>query len=358
MADPVNPAALAAANANAAALMSSSSPSAPTGVDGATQAASLLLSLGHEAAAEVLKSLPPSKVAAIAKAAKSLRAVDDSVQAQAIARFNHTMAYFDSTSTTRTRAFEQMLTAAIGKDAAQRAFKEELPITDELGMQPIVDADDADIALLLEHESPEVIALVMSVLTPEKARAVLSHLPVALQAPTLFALANFQAIDAAYVADVISGLAQQVRELVTGPRRRPLTGEKNALEILRKFKADERRSLLEELERTAPELSGRMKSRLFAFDDLAKLPRKAIQQILQACDARVLALALKGAPPSVTDAVVANMSQRSAAALREEIELLGRVKLAQIEKAQLDVVAVITGLAEQGTIDIEIEEEG
>ena len=328
-------------------------------VDGATMAASLLLALGHEAAAEVLKSLPPAKVQAIAQAARSLRAVDDSVSARAVARFNQTMQAFESTSSTRTRAFEQLLVSAIGKDAADRAFNLDVPVMpDELGMQPIVDADDADIALLLEHESPEVIALVMSVLTPEKARAVLSHLQPTLQALTLFALANFQTIDSGYVADVIGGLAQQVRELVTGPRRRPLTGEKNALEILRRFKADDRRSLLEELERTAPELSGRMKSRLFAFDDLARLPRKAIQQILQACDARTLALALKGSPPSVTDAVVANMSQRSAAALREEIDLLGRVKLSQIEKAQLEIIAVITGLAEQGTIDIEIEDEG
>lgn len=330
-------------------------PTAP--VDGATMAASLLLALGHEAAAEILKALPEAKVAMIAKAARSLRAVDEGVAEAAVHRFNHTMEFFDNNSSTRTRAFENLLVAAIGKDAATRAMQDNTPSAEELSMKPIVEADDADVALLLENESPEVIALVMSVLMPEKAKSILSHLPFELQAPALQSLAGFEAIEPAYVNDVVSGLAQQVRELVTGPRRRPVTGEKNALEILRRFKADDRRGLLEELERTAPELSGRIKSKLFAFDDLAKLPRKAIQQILQSCDSRSLAAALKGAPPSVTEAIVANMSQRAGAALRDEIEMLGRVKLAAVEKAQGEVVAIIMGLAEQGTIDIEMDEE-
>lgn len=330
---------------------------APDPVDGATAAASVLLALGHEAAAEVLKLLPEEKVAAIARAARSLRAVDESVSEVSVARFITAMERFGNDRSTRTRAFENLLVAAIGKDAAEKAMADNGPSQEELAVKPINEADDADVALLLENESPEVIALVLSVLAPEKAKAVLAHLPVEMQAPALNSLAGFQAIEPAYVNDVVSGLAQQVRELVTGPRRKPVTGEKNTLEILRRFKPEERRELLEELERTAPELAGRIKSKLFAFDDIARLPRKAIQQILQATDSRSLALALKGAPPSVTDTIVANMSQRAAAALRDEIEMLGRVKLAQVEKAQSEVVATIMELGEQGLIDIEIEDE-
>jgi flagellar motor switch protein FliG len=105
------------------------------------------------------------------------------------------------------------------------------------------------------------------------------------------------------------------------------------------------------------ELMGRIKSKLFAFDDITRLPRKAIQRVLQSADSRALGLALKGAPPSVADVIMTNMSQRAAAALREEIEMLGRVKLAQVESAQAEIVAIIMGLAEEGLIDIDLDDE-
>jgi flagellar motor switch protein FliG len=332
-------------------------PPALAKVDGATMAASLLLALGQEAAAEVLKALPEAKVAAIARAARTLRAVDERVSDVSVSRFIQTMERFETDRSTRTRAFENMLVAAIGQDAANKAMLDDGPSVEELAVKPLVDAEAADVALLLENESPEVIALVLSVLQPDKAKEVLAGLPIELQAPALQSLAGFEAIEPSYVNDVVSGLAQQVRELVQGPRRKPVAGERSALEILRRFKPDDRRELMEELSRNAPELTGRIKSKLFAFDDIARLPRKGIQQVLQACDSRSLALALKGAPPSVTDAIVANMSQRAAAALRDEIEMLGRVKLAQVERAQSEIVGVIMGLAEQGLIDIEMDGE-
>jgi flagellar motor switch protein FliG len=197
----------------------------------------------------------------------------------------------------------------------------------------------------------------LSVLNPDKAKRILKELPLTLQAPTLHRLANFEAVEPGYVQEVISGLAQQVRELVSGPRRRPMSGERTAVDILRRFKAAERAEIMEELAQQDAELMGRIKSKLFAFDDITRLPRKAIQRVLQSADSRALGLALKGAPPSVADVIMTNMSQRAAAALREEIEMLGRVKLAQVESAQAEIVAIIMGLAEEGLIDIDLDDE-
>jgi flagellar motor switch protein FliG len=323
---------------------------------GASLAASLLLALGTEAAAQILKILPDDKVAAIARAARDPRAADEATGDLAIERFLRTMDGYHNDRGVRPRAFEHLLVAAIGKDAAGRAL-DGAPSIEEVAVKPIADADAADVALLLESEGPEVIALVLSVLNPDKAKRILKELPLTLQAPTLHRLANFEAVEPGYVQEVISGLAQQVRELVSGPRRRPMSGERTAVDILRRFKAAERAEIMEELAQQDAELMGRIKSKLFAFDDITRLPRKAIQRVLQSADSRALGLALKGAPPSVADVIMTNMSQRAAAALREEIEMLGRVKLAQVESAQAEIVAIIMGLAEEGLIDIDLDDE-
>jgi flagellar motor switch protein FliG len=323
---------------------------------GASLAASLLLALGTEAAAQILKILPDDKVAAMARAARDPRAADEATGDLAIERFLRTMDGYHNDRGVRPRAFEHLLVAAIGKDAAGRAL-DGAPSIEEVAVKPIADADAADVALLLESEGPEVIALVLSVLNPDKAKRILKELPLTLQAPTLHRLANFEAVEPGYVQEVISGLAQQVRELVSGPRRRPMSGERTAVDILRRFKAAERAEIMEELAQQDAELMGRIKSKLFAFDDITRLPRKAIQRVLQSADSRALGLALKGAPPSVADVIMTNMSQRAAAALREEIEMLGRVKLAQVESAQAEIVAIIMGLAEEGLIDIDLDDE-
>ena len=323
---------------------------------GAVRAAAVLLALGKDAAAVVLKALPEDKVAEVARAARGLRSGDKDAIDVAVAQFIEAMEGFDTDPGTRPRAFEHMLVSAIGSSAAARALVDPMRAADISAVQPLVDADDGDVALLLERESPQIIAVVLSVLSPEKSAGILRKLPAPIQAPVVRALATLESVHPDYVKDVVAGLAQQVRDLVSGPRRRPIGGEKCAVEVLRKFLPDDRKGLLEELERDAPELAGSIKGKIFAFDDIQRLGRRDIQALLQSCDVRSLALALKGAVPAVGDAIYANMSQRAAAALREETETMGRVRLAQVEAAQTEIVTVIMNLAEEGKININLDE--
>ena len=323
---------------------------------GAVRAAALLLALGKEAAAQVLKSLPEDKLAEVARAARALRSGDKDAMDVAVNHFIGAMEGFDTDPNTRPRAFEHLLVSALGPSAAARAMVDPLRAADVVAVQPLVDADDGDVALLLERESPQIVALILSVLNPDKAAGILRKLPSGVQGPVVRALASLESVQPDYVRDVVAGLAQQIKDLVSGPRRRPIGGEKCAVEMLRKFQPDDRKGLLEELENTAPELAATLKSKLFAFEDVQRLGRRDIQALLQACDVRTLALALKGSVPAVSAAIYMNMSQRAGAALKEEAEMMGRVRLAQVEAAQAEIVKAIMDLAEQGLININLDE--
>lgn len=331
-------------------------PLPPPVSDGALRAAALLLALGNDAAAVVLRALPDEKMKEVARAARSLTSADKDLVDKSVAQFISQMEGFGLDAGTRTRAFENLLVSAIGPQAAARAFVDAPRHKEDLGVQPLVDADDADVAMLLERESPHIIALILSVLQPEKAATILQKLPAEVQAPVVRALATLESVQPDYVRDVVEGLAQQIRDLVSGPRRRPVGGERSAVDVLRKLLPEDRKGLLEDLERTAPDLANALKGKLFAFDDLQRLGRRDIQALLQACDLRTLALALKGAVPAVAEVIFANMSQRAAAALREEIDNMGRVRLAQVEGAQSEIVKAILMLAEDGKININLDE--
>lgn len=325
--------------------------------NGAVRAAALLLALGNDAAAVVLRAMSDDKMKEVARAARGLKAADKTIVDDAVARFVDVMESFDNDPQTRTRAFENILVSALGPHAAARALIDGPRVRgDELGTQSIVDADDADVAMLLERESPHVIALVLSVVQPEKAAAILKKLPAATQAPVVKALASLDSVQPDYVKDVVAGLAQQIRDLLNGPRRRMVGGERSAVDMLRKLLPDDRKGLLDDLTRAAPELAANLKGKLFAFDDMQRLGRRDIQALLQTCDLRTLALALKGAVPAVADVIYANMSQRAAAALREEIDMMGKVRLAQVEGAQAEIVKSIMTLAEEGKININLDE--
>ena len=107
-----------------------------------------------------------------------------------------------------------------------------------------------------------------------------------------------------------------------------------------------------EIEKEDPELASLLRSKLFTFQDLVNLTDRDIQTFIREIDTARLAVALKGASPEVTEKVLSNMSGRAAEMMKDEIEALGPMRLAAVEEAQAELVAIAFGLAEQGRITL------
>ena len=97
----------------------------------------------------------------------------------------------------------------------------------------------------------------------------------------------------------------------------------------------------------------RVKAALFSFEDIVALPDRAVQQVLRGVDTKDLALALKGAGDAIRDKLLGNLSSRAGETLREEIELLGRVRMSAVEEARNSVLRVVRELEQQGQIVLE-----
>lgn len=309
--------------------------------------AAVLLALGPEVAAPILQRLPSDTVHAIARAARRLDAAPDSLLDDAAAAFVAGMTGYGTERFTRAVALREMVEKVLGPEGTAKALA---PPPAPGRLHELLAAEPADLALVLEKEQVTTSALVVALLPPERAAAVVQALPMAVRGELLRLASSMKAVSEAVVDDVVSGLADEIRRYMRAGKRRAVDGNQVTVAVLRKLKTDEQRSTIAEIERKDPQLAEALRGKLIAFEDLARLTKRELQTFLQSCDARTLAVALKGAPDNITDVILGGMSQRAAAALREEIELLGRVRIADIEAAQADLIKIVMRLADEGKV--------
>ena len=110
------------------------------------------------------------------------------------------------------------------------------------------------------------------------------------------------------------------------------------------------RQIVEGLHGVSPELANEVRSRMFLFEDIVQLDDRSVQQVLRLVDANDLAIALKGVTDVVRDKITNNMSERASTNLMEEVDLLGAVRLRDVEEARQKIIGTIRQLEEQGQI--------
>jgi flagellar motor switch protein FliG len=209
----------------------------------------------------------------------------------------------------------------------------------------------ARVAALLASESPQVVALVIANLPSPAAAGVLAALPPAEQPAVALRIARMGEVAPHVIQAVEEVLRQRTHE--AGEQTYAAAGGPKVLaEILGHADRAVERNVLEELSTSHGELAEQVRGMLFVFEDIVKLEERAIQQVLREVDQKDLVLALRGAPPEVVEVLLANMSERGAAMLKEEMELQQPQRKRDIDEAQSRVVAVVRRLEEAGTIVI------
>lgn len=144
--------------------------------------------------------------------------------------------------------------------------------------------------------------------------------------------------------DKFSGLIDNEQETIGGV--------KTLVEILNSVDRNTEKNIISSLEIEEPELAEQVKSSLFVFEDIVNLDKNSVQRILREVSNEDLALALKGASEKVTSVVFANISQRAAEMLKEDIQFMGPVRLSAVEEAQRKIVNIIRRLEEAGEVVI------
>ena len=213
-------------------------------------------------------------------------------------------------------------------------------------------ADPENLVTIVGEEHPQLIALVLSHLPPDKAAKIVECLPLAKQQEVIKRLANMEPTSSVVVEQVEKALRGRMGSFAA-PQIEALDGISAAASLLNRVQRSTERSILEGLRAEEPGLVEKIRRLMFTFADLIRVNDRGIQNLLRSVDAFKMSLALKIASPELKDKFFANMSKRAAERIKEEMELIGPVRASDVEAAQLQIVEEVLRLEESGELVIE-----
>ena len=318
---------------------------------GPEKAAILLLSLGQDKAARVLKELRDEQVSEVVTEIAALHVVEQDTVSEIVEVFSETRKQDVALCRGGLDQARELLAAAVDEEKVE----EILALVDQGVIEPpfawLAPVPAPDLSRILMRENPQTTAIVLSFLDPDIAAAVLQNLPDEYQQEVGIRIGELGDPTPEVVKRIEEGLRERI-----GPdafkRQYGVGGINTLVALLNRSDRATEREVLEALAQHDEELAGEVRRRLFVFEDIVGLDDRAIQTVLRNIDAKALPMALKGVRPEVQRKITGNLSSRAAQNLVEEIELLGPVRAADVEAAQVAVVAIINQLEQAGDIMI------
>ncbi|HIP86747.1 MAG TPA: flagellar motor switch protein FliG [Aquifex sp.] len=211
------------------------------------------------------------------------------------------------------------------------------------------------LATLLRKEHPQIIAVILALLTPSKVAKVIKEFPPELRIEVIKRMAILESISADRIKVIAENFLKEMKEFVGEEIK--IDGTKQAANILTSLDKYTSEEILSYIESENPELAEKIRDRMFTFEDIVKLDDKAILEILKTVDKQTLASALKEAPKEILDKFLKNMSKRAAQIFLEDMEIMGKVRKSEILRARRQIVKIVKRLIEQGIISYGEEEE-
>lgn len=311
------------------------------------KAAALVMAVGPEQAAQLMALLSETEVEALAREIAALKEVPvgalqqvvDELEAHASLREGMVEGGMDYARELLARWHGPggEVAARIAHGAVDAPFRF------------LANVEPADVAQALADEHPQSLALVLAHLPASYAAKVLEGLGSEVQADVALRVATMD-----WVAPEVVRRAEQVLRQRLGvsaqARQEHRGGAKELAGILNKMNKETESAVLAGLSQRQPELAEEVKALMFVFEDIVTLRDRDLQELFRTIEAKDLALAVKGAPDDVRDAVTRNISDRARESLTEEIELLGAVRLADVEAARTRIIGQLRAMDEAGKI--------
>lgn len=317
---------------------------------GTRKAAILLLRLGKEKSAEILSHLGEPEVEAIMGEVARLESVGVAETQAVVKEAADMLAARSAISRGGLHYAQQLLEQSLGKERAAEIMERLHAAAVQMPFQFLHQADPAQLRSFIADEHPQVIALVLAHMTPDKASLLLSGLPADQQAQVAHRIAVMDRTSPDIVRAVEATLERKLSSMLQPQEHSKVGGLDPLVNIINRSDRSTERQIVEGLEALDAALADEVKSRMFMFEDVVQLDDRSVQQVLRQVDTAQLALALKGVPDKVRDKITRNLSSRAGESLVEEIELMGPVRLTQVEEAQQGIIRTIRQLEEQGQI--------
>ncbi len=316
--------------------------------DGVLKSAILLMSIGEEEAAEVLKYLGPKEVQKIGMAMAGLENISRE-QIQVSLHDFRTEAEERTTLGVGSDSYiRSILTKALG-DKATNLIDRILQGGDTSGIESLKWMDSASVAEMIKNEHPQIIATILVHLDYDQASEILAMFTERLRNDVMLRIATLDGVQ----PHALRELNDVLTKLLSGSdniKKSKVGGVKAAAEILNFMGGAAESAIIGNIKEFDEELAQRIQDEMFVFEDIGKIDDRGIQLLLREIQSESLIVALKGATPEMREKIFKNMSQRAAEMLRDDLEAKGPVRLSEVEGEQKEILKIVRRLADEGQI--------
>ncbi|OAT79933.1 flagellar motor switch protein FliG [Desulfotomaculum copahuensis] len=319
-------------------------------LSGVQKAAVLLITLGADLSAKILKHFPDDDIEMLTQQISILENVPKETQAAVLEEFMELSQARDYLMHGGYKYAREVLEKAVGPQRAEEILNKVSVAIQNVPFSSLRRTDARHLLNFIRDEHPQTIALIITHLVPEQAALILSALPPEKQSDIARRVAVTDRVSPEVVKEVESVLERKLSMVVQEDQT--VGGLKTLVNILNRVDRSTEKTILEELETSDPDLADEVRKLMFVFEDIIKLHDTAIQRVLREVDSKDLARAMRGANEEVNERIFKNMSKRAADMLREEIQFMGPVRLRDVEDAQQRIVQIIRRLDETGEIII------
>jgi len=318
---------------------------------GLERSALLMLGLGEQHAAEILRHMGPKEVQEIGLAMAGLTQVTNSQMELVMQKFVGAIGEQTSLGMGSDQYIRNMLTSALGADKAGGIIDRILLGRNSKGLEQLKWMDSRSIAELIRLEHPQIIAIVMSFLDPDQAAGVLSEFPERVRTDVIMRVASLDGIQPAALQELDEILEKQFSG-GANVQSSALGGVKKAADILNFVDGMIESKVIEQISEADDDLSQQIQDNMFVFENLIDIDDRGMQTLLREVSSDQLLLALRGAPEPLRDKIFGNMSSRAAEMLKDDLEAAPPAKLSDVEASQKEILTVARRLSDAGEINL------
>lgn len=315
----------------------------------AEKAAILLLAIGEEPAAEVLKQLGPKDVQRIGGTMAALTDIKRENIAVVFEEFIEEMTNTTGFGIGTEDYVRNMLTTALGSEKASGIIDRMSLGGNTQGLDTLKWMDARAISDIIRQEHPQIQAIVIAYLESDLSAEVLSYLPESMRLDIMIRVAKLDTVQPDALLELNNILERQFAGSSSAQKRR-IGGTKVAADIMTNLDGSIETEIMDALTEVDEGLSTTIQDLMFVFANLLDVDDRGIQSLLREVATEVLVVALKGADDELREKIFTNMSSRAADLLRDDLEALGPMKVSDVEAAQKEILVVARRMAEAGDI--------
>jgi flagellar motor switch protein FliG len=318
---------------------------------GPQKTAVLCLALGEKFTGEVFKRLDRREIARISKAMMDMETVPKDQVEDVVREFNDTLQVGKDMVTGGPEQVRRMLAKTLDSDTAKYIMDTLELDTGPTPFQELGNVSPRILAQILRNEHPQTLALILGHLHSDQAAELLQNLPSGVRAEVLMRLSRLEAVAEDMLLEVDKVLQNQLIAM-GGKEGKKVGGITAVAEILNAVDRATEEEVLSEIEEESAQTAEDIRNLMFVFEDIKALDDRAIRELLKEVSNEELTQALKGASEELRDKFFKNLSERAASMIQEDLEIMGPIRLAEVEGAQQNVVKTVRRLEAEGKIAI------